>query len=221
MSARRHERWHEIVRRLREHLEGSHEPSVSTVAADFQDPFRTLISTVISLRTKDEVTTEASVRLFSRAATPRDLAAVPAEEIARLIYPAGFYNTKARSIREIAHTISHEFGGSVPQTREELLALPGVGRKTANLVLGLGFGIPAICVDTHVHRIPNRLGLVETNTPEQTEQALEESLPYEYWIEINGLLVRFGQQVCTPVSPWCSRCPVSHLCPRMGVERSR
>jgi endonuclease-3 len=221
MSARRHERWHEIVRRLREHLEGSHEPSVSTVAADFQDPFRTLISTVISLRTKDEVTAEASARLFSRAATPRDLAAVSAEEIARLIYPAGFYNTKARSIREIAHTISHQFGGNVPHTREELLALPGVGRKTANLVLGLGFGIPAICVDTHVHRIPNRLGLVETKTPEHTEQALEESLPHEYWIEINGLLVRFGQQVCTPVSPWCSRCPVSHLCPRVGVERAR
>jgi endonuclease III len=221
MSAGRHERWHEIVRLLREHLEGSSEPSVSTVAADYQDPFRILISTVISLRTKDEVTTEASARLFSRAAAPRDLVAVSAEEIARLIYPAGFYNTKARSIHEIARTIADRFGGSVPRTREELLALPGVGRKTANLVLGLGFGIPAICVDTHVHRIPNRLGLVETTTPEQTEQALEESLPHEYWIEINGLLVRFGQRVCTPVSPWCSRCPLSGLCPRVGVQRSR
>ena len=221
MSTGRHERWHEIVVLLREYLEGDDEPSVSTVAAVYQDPFPVLISTVISLRTKDQVTTEASARLFSRASTPRDLAALPTEEIARLIYPAGFYNTKARSIQEIARTIDHRFGGSVPRTREELLALPGVGRKTANLVLGLSFGIPAICVDTHVHRIPNRLGLVETSSAEQTEQALEESLPHEYWIEINGLLVAFGQQVCTPVSPWCSRCPLSHMCPRVGVRRAR
>lgn len=220
-TSKTHERRHEIVSLLREHLAGSSQPSVSTVAADYQDPFRTLISTVISLRTKDEVTAAASARLFSRASTAAGIAALSAEDIARLIYPAGFYNTKAHSIREIARVIADRFGGTVPRTREELLGLPGVGRKTANLVLGLGFGIPAVCVDTHVHRIPNRLGLVETETPVDTEQALEESLPREYWIEINGLLVQFGRRVCTPVSPWCSRCPLTHLCRRVGVTRSR
>jgi endonuclease-3 len=213
--------WQEVVSRLRTALRGGRSPSVSAVAVDHHDPYRILISTIISLRTKDQVTTEASERLFGRADTPSEMSRLPAEEIARLIYPAGFYNTKARSIREISRTIAEDFGGAVPRTRKDLLALPGVGRKTANLVLGLGFGIPAICVDTHVHRIPNRLGLVETRTPEKTEAALEESLPREYWIEINDLLVRFGQAVCTPVSPWCSRCPLADLCPRVGVERSR
>lgn len=215
------ELWHRIVARLRQTLGGSPRPSVSTVAADYRDPFRILVSTVISLRTKDRVTSEASARLFARAADPAALAALDTAEIARLIYPAGFYNTKARSLGDIARTLVRDFAGEVPRTREELLSLPGVGRKTANLVLGLGFGVPAICVDTHVHRIPNRLGLVETNTPQQTEAALEEGLPGEYWIEINGLLVQFGQQICTPVSPWCSRCPLADLCPRVGVDRSR
>jgi endonuclease-3 len=220
-TSKKAERWHEIVSRLRETLDGSPEPSVSTVAADYRDPFRILISTIISLRTKDEVTTAAGERLFARAGDAASMAALKAEEIARLIYPAGFYNTKATRIREIARTIAEDRGGRVPRTREELLALPGVGRKTANLVLGLGFGVPAICVDTHVHRIPNRLGLIETSTPEKSEQALEEGLPREYWIEINGLLVQFGQTICTPTSPWCSKCPLSDLCRRVGVDRSR
>ena len=220
-TSKKNSDWHEIVLRLRKALDGSQEPSVSTVAAQFRDPFRILISTVISLRTKDEVTTQAGERLFSRAATPKEVAALSVEEIARLIYPAGFYNTKAENIKAIAGTIAARTDAQVPRAQEELLALPGVGRKTANLVLGLGFAIPAICVDTHVHRIPNRLGMVQTKSPAQTEQALEESLPKEYWIEINGLLVRFGQIVCTPLSPRCSRCPLSDLCPRIGVERSR
>jgi endonuclease-3 len=213
--------WHEIVARLRVALDGTDDPSVSTVAAEYRDPFRILISTVISLRTKDQVTTEAGARLFSRASTPASVAALETEDIAGLIFPAGFYNTKARNIKDIARTIAVDFDGVVPRTREALLELPGVGRKTANLVLGLGFGVPAICVDTHVHRIPNRLGLIATKTPEHTEHALEASLPHEYWIEINGLLVGFGQRTCTPVSPWCSTCPLSDLCARVGVERSR
>jgi endonuclease-3 len=143
------------------------------------------------------------------------------ERIAELIYPAGFYRTKARNLRAIAEILVGEHGGSVPANREELIALPGVGRKTANLVLGIGHGIPAICVDIHVHRIPNRLGLISTRTPEQTELTLEALLPREYWIPVNSLLVRFGQQVCTPVSPWCSRCPLSDECARVGVTRSR
>jgi endonuclease-3 len=185
------------------------------------DPFRLLVSCVISLRTKDAVTARSSARLFAVASTPGEFAALRAERIGRLIFPAGFYNTKARQIREIARRIAKDHGGRVPPDREALLALPGVGRKTANLVLGLGFGIPAICVDTHVHRISNRLGLVRTRTPEQTELALERVLPRRSWIEINDLLVTFGQNVCQPVSPWCSRCPLADRCPRVGVVRSR
>lgn len=173
------------------------------------------------MRTKDDVTLAASERLFERAPNVWSLAALEEEEIAARIYPAGFYRTKARNLRRIAVTLRDDFGGRVPDTEQGLLALSGVGRKTANLVLGLGFSVPAICVDTHVHRIPNRLGMLSTKNPEQTEEALKESLPKEYWIEINGLLVAFGQQVCTPVSPWCSRCPLADRCPQIGVTRSR
>jgi endonuclease-3 len=186
-----------------------------------RDPFRLLVACVISLRTKDEVTAQASARLFAMASTPVALAKLPESRIAKLIFPAGFYNTKAKQIREIARRIAHDHRGQVPAERDALLALPGVGRKTANLVLGLGFGIPAICVDTHVHRISNRLGLVHTQTPEQTEHGLEEILPKRLWVEINDLLVTFGQNVCQPVSPWCSRCPLAERCPRIGVARHR
>jgi endonuclease-3 len=186
-----------------------------------RDPFRLLVACVISLRTKDEVTAQASARLFAVAATPEALGRLPERRIAKLIFPAGFYNTKARQIREIARRIAREHDGRVPADREALLEFPGVGRKTANLVLGLGFGIPAICVDTHVHRISNRLGLVRTKTPEETEHALERVLPERLWIEINDLLVTFGQNVCHPTSPRCSTCPLAGRCPRVGVTRSR
>jgi endonuclease-3 len=176
---------------------------------------------VISLRTKDEVTARASARLFAVAATPETLARLQETRIAKLIFPAGFYNTKAKQIREISRRIARDHGGRVPADREALLALPGVGRKTANLVLGLGFGIAAICVDTHVHRISNRLGLVRTKSPEETEHALEKVLPRRLWIEINDLLVTFGQNLCQPVSPWCSTCPLAARCPRIGVGRHR
>ncbi len=186
-----------------------------------RDPFRLLVACVISLRTKDEVTAQASAKLFAVASTPETLARLPQSRIAKLIFPAGFYNTKAKQIREISRRIARSPGARVPADREALLALPGVGRKTANLVLGLGFGIPAICVDTHVHRISNRLGLVRTKSPEETEHALERVLPQRLWIDINDLLVTFGQNVCQPVSPWCSRCPLAARCPRVGVTRSR
>jgi endonuclease-3 len=186
-----------------------------------RDPFRLLVACVISLRTKDEVTAQASARLFAVASTPQKLSGISQRRIAKLIFPAGFYNTKAKQIREISRRIARDHGGQVPADREALLALPGVGRKTANLVLGLGFGIPAICVDTHVHRISNRLDLVRTKTPEQTEHALEKVLPQSLWIEINDLLVTFGQNVCHPTSPRCSICPLATRCPRVGVTRSR
>ncbi|MFP4206904.1 MAG: endonuclease III domain-containing protein [Spirochaetaceae bacterium] len=194
---------------------------MSEIAGRHPEPFRILVSTLISLRTQDRVTTAASNRLFARAATPEEMARLSAGEIAELIYPAGFYNTKARNIGSIARTLTERYRGKVPTNRDELLKLPGVGRKTANLVLGLGFGTPAICVDTHVHRIANRLGLVSTRTPEQTEWGLEEEFPRDEWTSINELFVRFGQRICTPVSPWCSRCPLFEGCPRVGVERSR
>ena len=211
-------RW--LVRRLRAHR-AAVRPTTLAAVERRRDPFRLLVACVISLRTKDEVTATASARLFAVAATPAALAALSERAIGRLIFPAGFYNTKARQIRAIASLIVAGHGGRVPADREALLAFPGVGRKTANLVLGLGFGIPAICVDTHVHRISNRLGLVATRTPEQTEHALEQVLPPRLWIDINDLLVTFGQHVCHPTSPRCSTCPLASRCPRLGVTRSR
>ncbi|UCG00266.1 MAG: endonuclease III [Spirochaetaceae bacterium] len=176
---------------------------------------------MISLRTKDEVTATASERLLARAPTAQALLRLESKEIAELIYPAGFYNTKAKNLKAMAEALVSLYGGRVPEAMEQLLALPGVGRKTANLVRNLGYDLEGICVDTHVHRISNRLGWVQTKTPEQTESALETVLPRKYWIPINELLVRFGQTLCTPLSPFCSRCPIRTLCPRIGVERSR
>ncbi|HTP59007.1 MAG TPA: endonuclease III [Spirochaetia bacterium] len=196
-------------------------PSVSEVARQDNDPFRVLVATMISLRTKDAVTSAASERLFSAAATPRALASLSEKKIETLIYPAGFYRTKARSLRKTAQALLSKHHGKVPRTMEELLALPGVGRKTANLVLNLGYGIPGICVDTHVHRISNRMGWVKTKDPAGTEKALMEVLPRRYWISINELLVRFGQTICAPVSPRCSICPNASWCPKVNVARSR
>ncbi|HUI71518.1 MAG TPA: endonuclease III [Spirochaetia bacterium] len=196
-------------------------PSVSEVAREDNDPFRVLVATMISLRTKDAVTRTASEKLLSLAATPAALAGLSEERIAKLIYPAGFYRTKARSLRAAARILVAEHRGTVPRTMEELLALPGVGRKTANLVLNLGYGVPGICVDTHVHRISNRTGWVKTKDPAGTEKALMEILPRRYWIRINEILVRFGQTICTPVSPRCSICPITSWCARVNVTRSR
>jgi endonuclease III len=186
-----------------------------------EDPFRVLVSTIISTRTKDTVTAAASERLLAAAPDARRLAALPAAKIARLIFPAGFYRTKAANLRATARQLLDRHAGAVPSSMDELLALPGVGRKVANLVRGLGFGIAGICVDTHVHRISNRLGWVETRDPAGTERELMRVLPRRYWIGVNELLVRWGQSVCTPLSPHCSECPVAASCPRRGVRRSR
>jgi endonuclease-3 len=185
------------------------------------DPFRILIGCVISLRTKDEVTYEATARLFNRANSPARMLKLRTATIAKLIYPAGFYRRKAEQIRGISRMLLDEHGGRVPDDIDALLELPGVGRKTANLVVTLGFGKPGICVDTHVHRISNRLGWVETSHPDKTEQALREILPRRHWIPINETMVRHGQQICKPTSPICSGCPIAKDCPRTGVTRSR
>ncbi|MGQ9548176.1 MAG: endonuclease III domain-containing protein [Roseiflexus sp.] len=186
-----------------------------------RSPFRILIATILSLRTKDTMTAVVAPRLFAAADTPEKMLALSEDEIAALIYPVGFYRNKARTIRTICQILIDRYGSEVPADLDALLALPGVGRKTANLVLTAGFDLPGICVDTHVHRICNRWGYVHTRTPEETEMKLREILPPEYWKEINGLLVTLGQNVCHPTSPRCSVCPLTHLCARVGVERRR
>jgi endonuclease-3 len=196
-------------------------PSVSKVAREKRDPFRILVSTIISLRTKDQVTDAAARRLFALANSPEELVHLPLRKIEKAIYPAGFYKTKAKTLKEIARKLLRENGGRVPDRVDELLELKGVGRKTATLVVSLGYGKDAICVDTHVHRVSNRLGLVVTKNPTETEFALMEVLPKKYWVGYNELLVRFGQQICKPISPHCSTCPVRRACPRRGVDRHR
>jgi len=219
-------RWNQsTVRDLVERLERFRETCRVTTLVEVEratrSPFHILVACVISLRTKDEVTAESAARLFDMASTPEALAAVDETTIAEAIFPAGFYNTKARQLRKIARILVERHGSEVPKNEADLLALPGVGRKTANLVLGIGHGIPTICVDTHVHRIPNRLGMVSTAKPEQTERALMTILPEEFWIEINDLLVTFGQNRCKPLSPLCTGCPLDDLCERRGVDHHR
>ena len=194
--------------------------AVSKVARE-RNPFHVLVACLISLRTKDEVTDVSAPRLLARASTPRAMAGLSEREIERLIFPAGFYHTKARRLRALGRTLDEDHGGRVPDTLEGLLALNGVGRKTANLVVTLGFGKPGICVDTHVHRISNRLGFVRTNAPDHTERVLRAHLPARWWIPINDLLVTWGRTVCTPLSPRCSTCLVRADCRQVGVERSR
>lgn len=194
-------------------------PAVEAAAP--RTPYRVLVSCLISLRTRDAVTDAASSRLFARADTPAAMVRVRETTIARWIYPCGFYRTKARQIRALSRRLLDEWEGRVPDTIEALLSLPGVGRKTANLVVTLGYGKHGICVDTHVHRILNRIGYVRTDSPDQTERVLRRKLPREHWISINGRLVRFGQYRCTPISPHCSDCPVRVACRRIGVHRHR
>jgi len=211
----------ELVRRLENFRSSCRVTTLAEEQETSRSPFRLLVACVISLRTKDEVTAESSRRLFEIAPTPNHLAELEEERIAGAIYPAGFYNTKAAQLKQIGRIIRDDFDDEVPASEADLLAMPGVGRKTANLVLGLGFGIPAICVDTHVHRISNRLGMASTKTPEQTERALMEVLQPDVWVPINDLLVTFGQNRCHPTSPRCTNCPLEDLCPRVGVTRSR
>lgn len=212
---------HTIIPRLRDAVAEWETPLVDAMAATGDDPFKILIATIISLRTKDEVTAVVAPRLFELADTPEKILGLTPEQIEAAIYPAGFYRNKARSIREVSRLLVEKYDGRVPDEIDELLTLPGVGRKTANLVVTAGYGKPGICVDTHVHRITNRWGYVETKTPEQTEVALREKLPPEYWLEINSLLVSLGQNICHPTSPRCSQCPVAEFCLRIGVTRSR
>jgi endonuclease-3 len=206
---------------LRKGAQGLDVPIVTEISRKRRGPFEVLISTVLSLRTKDEVTRTAAGKLLAKASDPPALLALSEEEIAETIYPVGFYKTKARTIREICRKLIENYDGKVPDELDELLKLKGVGRKTANLVITLGFGKYGVCVDTHVHRISNRLGYVKTKTPDETETALRKKLPKKYWIEFNDLLVTWGQNVCRPISPFCSRCVIRPHCRQVGVDRSR
>ncbi|TLD41425.1 MAG: Endonuclease III [Candidatus Jettenia ecosi] len=194
---------------------------VVTIISKERTPFHVLISCILSLRTKDKTTHEASHRLFAVVNTPEDMAEISMERLEKLIYPVGFYRVKAKNIKEICKELVKTYRGKVPDEIDELLKLSGVGRKTANLVVTLGYKKPGICVDTHVHRITNRWGYVKTKNPKETEFALREKLPKEYWLIINDLLVTFGQNICVPISPKCSFCPVNMYCQKTGVTRHR
>ena len=210
-----------MIRRLRRSASSWNPTALAVVAERDRDPFRVLIACILSLRTQDTTTGPASDRLFAAAAAPETMLRLTPRQIERLIYPVGFYRTKARVILGICRDLLARFQGRVPDTIDELLVLNGVGRKTANLVVTMGYGKPGICVDTHVHRISNRLGYVKTRHPEDTEMALRAKLPRRHWIGYNDLLVSFGQNICTPISPHCSHCPVATLCRKVGVTTAR
>jgi len=186
-----------------------------------RDPFKVLIACILSLRTQDKTTGEASGRLFALAPDVQTMAKLSAAKIQKAIYPVGFYRTKAVRIKDICKILIRDYDSRVPDDLDELLKLKGVGRKTANLVVTLGYQKPGICVDTHVHRISNRWGYVHTATPDKTEFALRKKLPPEYWLRINGLLVAFGQGICKPISPFCSACSIQRFCSKVGVKNHR
>ncbi|TWU50006.1 Endonuclease III [Candidatus Brocadiaceae bacterium B188] len=211
---------HKVLRILERENRRFVEPIVTTISRE-RTPFHVLISCILSLRTKDSTTREASDRLFALADNPEEMEKIPVERLEKIIYPVGFYRIKARKIKEICAVLIKTYLGKVPDEIDELLKLNGVGRKTANLVVTLGYQKPGICVDTHVHRITNRWGYVKTRNPHETEFALREKLPKKYWLTINDILVTFGQNICVPVSPKCSICPVNVFCKRVGVTRSR
>ncbi len=218
----RQDQIHAAVRIIQKEIRQWQEPVVGVVAKESgRDPFLVLISTLLSLRTKDKTTREAGDRLFALARTPTTMLKLSLKKIEQAIYPVGFYRTKAKSIHEICRRLISEHGGKVPNSIDELVALPGVGRKTANLVVTIGFGKPGICVDIHVHRISNRWGYINTKTPEESEMVLRKKLPKQYWIIYNDLLVPYGQNQCLPVSPRCSTCRLTDLCDRVGVTKSR
>jgi len=210
----------EVVKKLKKAVKGYRTPSV-TVIAKKNDPFAVLISCIISLRTRDEVTELASARLFALANSPVELLKLSDSKIEKAIYPAAFFRNKTKSMKEMCNILVEEYSGKIPDKLEELLKLKGVGRKTANLTLTLGHNKPGICVDIHVHRICNRLGYVKTKSPDETEMVLREILPKQFWKGFNDLLVSFGQNLCKPVSPFCSTCAIENHCSKVDVASSR
>ena len=211
-----------IIRILKYKLNKHKNPIVTEVADLHNDPFKVLISCVLSLRAKDVVTAKAAKKLFEKASTPKQIMELETSDIEKIIYPVGFYKTKAKRLNEICKVLIENYHGKVPNKEEELLKLKGVGRKTMNIVMTYGFhSAKHIAVDTHVHRISNRLEWVKTKKPEETEQELLKAIPKKHWHDINNDLVMFGQNICVPISPFCSKCPVNKYCPKIGVTRNR
>jgi len=212
----------EIIYMLRKVTKEMVEPAVTQIIVEYgRDPFLVLISCLLSLRTRDTVSLPASRRLFAIAKSPQEILSISLGQLEKIIYPVAFYRKRAQQFHVVCQDLIERFDVRVPSSEEDLLSIKGVGRKTMNLVRGEGFGIPAICVDTHVHRISNRLGLVATKTPQETEMALRKLLPQQYWTEYNRLLVMWGQNICVPISPFCSRCAIAHLCQKIEVTKSR
>ncbi|MBR9704980.1 endonuclease III [Candidatus Pacearchaeota archaeon] len=188
---------------------------------DDKNPFKILIACLLSLRSRDETTEKISQELFSIADTPEKIIAIPTSRLEGIIYSTGHYHKKAKSLKSVSQELIDRFKGIVPNTREDLLSIKGIGPKTANIVLNFAYNQPTLPIDTHCHRIPNRLGWINTKTPEQTETALYKVLPQKYWFEFNGIFVLFGRTLCQPVSPWCSKCPVERFCPKFNVKKRR
>jgi endonuclease III len=206
---------------LRKEVKKYKVPIVDLIQIQTEDPDKVLIATILSARTKDETTAKVCERLFEKVSKVQDLEKLELKEIENLIYPAGFYKTKARHLKLLPKILRNEFNDKLPETVEELIKLPGVGRKTANLVVAVAFKKPGMCVDTHVHRIMNRFGYIKTKTPFESEMALRKKLPLKYWEKINKILVAFGQYLCRPISPYCSKCPVYKYCRRINVKNNR
>ncbi len=206
---------------LAKHFDYREKTALNRMRCQREDPFKILVSCLLSLRTQDKSTEIASKRLFAVADTPQEIATMPIKKLEKLIYSSGHYKKKAQVLKHVSKELIKRFNGRVPNNKEELLSIKGIGPKTANIVLSFAFCQNVLPIDTHCHRIPNRLGWVETKTPEQTEKALEKILPRRYWREFNATFVLFGKTICQPVSPWCSKCPVRDYCKRVGVKRSR
>lgn len=212
----------EIIQILQKSEGSMQKTMIQQIIDEFgKDPFLILIACLLSLRTKDQLTTHISRKLFSFAKTPKETLKIPIKELEKIIYPVGFYKRKSRLLHEVSNIIIEKFNGKVPSDFDQLLSIKGVGRKTANLVLSQAFDIPAICVDTHVHRISNRLGIIKTTNPLQTELELKKIIPKKYWASFNNLLVVWGQNICVPISPFCSKCSIYNFCNRVGVKKRR
>ncbi len=209
------------MRILKREYASKRTPVVELIQAHTKDPFQVLVATILSARTLDQTTATACRKLFKVVRNLDDLRRISCSQLERLIYPVGFYRTKAKMLKRLPEVVAQRFNGEIPDTVEELIRLPGVGRKTANLVVAVAFNKPAICVDVHVHRISNRWGLIRTRTPLETEMVLRRRLPLKYWQVFNSYLVSFGQSVCRPVSPQCDKCPIAAWCRRVGVVARR
>lgn len=211
-----------IVSQLQESTRAFTPPLIDIIIKEYgKKPFLILVGCLLSLRAKDVMTIHVCRDLFAVAQSPQQMLCIPIRALEKIIYRVGFYKNKAKQLHEVSQILIDRFQADVPKSAQELLSIKGIGPKTANLVLGLAFDTPAICVDTHVHRISNRLGLIQTKTPEETEAALKRILPKHYWIDWNNLLVMWGQNVCTPLSPFCSTCTISDMCPKIAVSKSR